>query len=511
MATRRLRAFKRWMNSQGIEYSGALGFVDSSEGDGISVRALCDLKEGDVVARIPKATCLTIQTSGAHEVIESVGFGGYLGLAVALMYERSLGESSPWADYLQLLPCQECLPLLWTLDEVDFLLRGTELHKTMKEDKALIYEDWKENILPLLDSQHFNLNPIFFGIEQYFAAKSLIYSRSFEIDDYHGFGMVPLADLFNHKTAAEDVHFTSVFSNSDSESDDDCKKNDMHANTGDNEPSIKTSSDVEGSNTTFVGKNPCHGSDLDCSSVLGDHTTMLEMVMVKDVEVGAEIFNTYGSLGNAALLHRYGFTEPNNPFDIVNIDLELVLQWSSSLFSSRYSRARLSLWRRLDFSGCVSENTEYFEISFDGEPQIELLILLYTMLLPEDAYYDLDLRVSTAGNFNGAIGMILLKGKSMWKEASELSGDMLLTKDVCNALCSLADMRECFYTSNSIEDDIKALENCCIIRERKLYHSLMLRVSERRILKRLRTYAAVDARSFKVAKQSSSMKKVRKT
>ncbi|THG00914.1 hypothetical protein TEA_001317 [Camellia sinensis var. sinensis] len=31
-------------------------------------------------------------------------------------------------------------------------------------------------------------------------------------DDYYGFGMVPLADLFNHKTGAEDVHFTSISS-----------------------------------------------------------------------------------------------------------------------------------------------------------------------------------------------------------------------------------------------------------------------------------------------------------
>lgn len=225
-----------------------------------------------------------------------------------------------------------------------------------------------------------------------------------------------------------------------------------------------------------------------------------------------QIFNTYGSLGNAALLHRYGFTEPNNLFDIVNIDLELVLQWCSFLFSSRYIRARLSLWRRLGFSGCVSQNTQYFEISFDGEPQIELLILLYIMLLPEDTYYDLDLRVSAAGNFNGSVGMIFLKeGKSLCEAGSELRGDMLLTKNVCNALCSLADMRESFYTSNSIEYDIKALENCCIMRERKLYHSLVLRVSERRILKRLRTYAAVGARSFKFAKRSWLTKKVKKT
>ena len=67
--------------------------------------------------------------------------------------------------------------------------------QTVQEDKALVYEDWRENILPLLDSEPSKLNPAFFGVEQYFAAKSLISSRSFEIDDYHGFGMVPLADL----------------------------------------------------------------------------------------------------------------------------------------------------------------------------------------------------------------------------------------------------------------------------------------------------------------------------
>ncbi|XP_072085856.1 uncharacterized protein [Arachis hypogaea] len=90
--------------------------------------------------------------------------------------------------------------------------------KTVQEDKALICEDWKENIFPLLDSAPSRLNPTFFGIKQYFAAKSLISSRGFEIDDFHGFGMVPLADLFNHKTGAEDVHFTA---SSNSVADDD--------------------------------------------------------------------------------------------------------------------------------------------------------------------------------------------------------------------------------------------------------------------------------------------------
>lgn len=65
----------------------------------------------------------------------------------------------------------------------------------MKEDQALICEDWKESILPLLEVESFQLNPSYFSVQDYFAAKTLISSRSFEIDDYHGFGMVPLADL----------------------------------------------------------------------------------------------------------------------------------------------------------------------------------------------------------------------------------------------------------------------------------------------------------------------------
>ena len=65
----------------------------------------------------------------------------------------------------------------------------------MKEDRTLLYEDWKECILPLIESGPLKLNPNSFGVEQYFAAKTLVTSRSFEIDDYHGFGMVPLADL----------------------------------------------------------------------------------------------------------------------------------------------------------------------------------------------------------------------------------------------------------------------------------------------------------------------------
>jgi len=139
MATsRRLRAFKRWMQANGVDCSEALNLVDD-ENDGVSVRAFCDLKEGDVVANISKTACLTIKTSGAREMIESADLDGSLGLSVALMYERSLGEESPWAGYLQILPIQEDLPLVWSLEDLDSLLSGTELHKAVGEGRSCSY------------------------------------------------------------------------------------------------------------------------------------------------------------------------------------------------------------------------------------------------------------------------------------------------------------------------------------------------------------------------------------
>nr|KYP43054.1 Ribosomal N-lysine methyltransferase 3 [Cajanus cajan] len=481
-----MRAFKRWMKSKGFQWCDALEFVDTPE-EGIKVRALCELKEGDVVAKMPKEACLTTKTSGAREIIEEAGLDGHLGLAFAIMYERSLSGDSPWAGYLQLLPFQECVPICWTLDEVDELLCGTELHQTVQEDKALIYEDWKENILPLLEVAPSKLNPKFFGIEQYFAAKSLISSRSFEIDDYHGFGMVPLADLFNHKTGAEDVHFTAMSSNYESDTDVDGCNNDEGIVE---EEALAQNSSID-------------------MTVEGD-TSMLEMIMIKNVSGGVEVFNTYGLLGNAALLHRYGFTEQDNSYDIVNIDMELVIQWCSTAFSDRHCRARVSLWRRLGYSACGIQNSEYFEISFDGEPQIELLNLLQIMLLPDTAYHRLDLSVSVSGNCHESNGAstTLLNDNIIPNKAFDMSKKSLLPKNVCGALLSLADMRESLYGSKSIEDDIEALGRCSLVREKKLYHSLMLRINERKVLQKLRNYAS---QPFKVTNQSLPRKKLKRT
>ncbi|XP_074576984.1 uncharacterized protein LOC141833437 isoform X1 [Curcuma longa] len=470
--TRRIRAFKRWMKSHGLVCSDALEIVDDGcFGEGISVRAVCDLKEGDLVATIPKSACLTIQTSGAREMIESADLAGTLGLAVAVMYERSLGPASPWHGYLQLLPDRECVPLVWSLQEVDAFLSGTELHKTVKEDKSFVYEDWREFIKPLVLSGTWNIDPDRFGVEQYFSAKSLVSSRSFQIDSRYGFGMVPLADLFNHKTGAEHVHFTSVTSSSSSDDDGD---SDISYESHDGESSIANS------NTRSSGEDD----------------TNLEMIIVKYAEAGCEVFNTYGIIGNAALLYRYGFTEPDNQYDIVNIDLALVVRWCSSAFSSRYCRARVSCWRKLNYLGSANQHCEYFEISCDGEPELELLVLLYIIFLQEEDYEKLGYTSDALVNLDESTAIVkLVKATSnkRMKMDQKTPGDikeLLVSDNVCSALSSLADLRESLYGSSSVEEDTQKIERCLRVKEMKEYHSLVLRKCERLILSRLRDYAS---------------------
>lgn len=217
-------------------------------------------------------------------------------------------------------------------------------------------------------------------------------------------------------------------------------------------------------------------------------------------------------MGNAALLHRYGFTEPDNPYDIVNIDLELVIEWSSSSFTSRYTRARLALWKKLGYTGCESQNSEYFEVSSTGEPQTELLILLYILLLPDDAYNKLDIAVSSRASLSNE-GRVLSSsplheitiGKHKFV-LGQSENDVLLTDGVCEALLTIVDKRESLYGSlTCLEDDIARLKTCCLPRERRLYHSLVLRVSERKILKQLRSYIRTKTNEFSGGKRRKKM------
>lgn len=127
------------MRDNHVKYSDGLSFHIGDSVADIGVKALYDLHEGEMIATIPKQACLTILTTEAEALLSEAELGGGLGLAVALMYERSIGELSKWSGYLRLLPFQQYLPFVWSLPEIDRLLTGTELHKVRVEENPCLF------------------------------------------------------------------------------------------------------------------------------------------------------------------------------------------------------------------------------------------------------------------------------------------------------------------------------------------------------------------------------------
>ncbi|BBN12812.1 hypothetical protein MPTK1_5g23080 [Marchantia polymorpha subsp. ruderalis] len=615
-----------------------------------------------------------------------------------------------------------------------FLLGPSCIRQVIKEDRLLIEEDWMESIVPLTESNPAEFPAEWFTLDRFLAAKALVSSRAFEVDEYHGYGMVPLADLFNHKTADEDVHFTSVDSDMESEADDaeseveelphveslqkgkmqaqgtnlearksterkgsryldiegrqldvdmkqegsvktrrssrrinrsleendqtllvheadesttlevgrkrrkkqaqivkdeadigtvekplrkaNRKGKDPHSTVEEYESTIdakdikiveagdrrrgthrkkmdlevqeaseaqqiarkrdkktkveekhvKSESDCKVSQNSRsrsklkhvnVHQNDVHSeenysikrqeieeersgkkkktkagtevvNEVEVSSEVSSQawegtSELLEMILVKDVAGGSEVFNTYGTLSNAGLLHRYGFTELNNPFDIVNIDLSFVVDSLKKAFTSRHIRRRLTNWRKVGCAPLVSQDDEYFEITATGRPQEEFIMLLYMVHLSEDAFETLSNASAGCDSVNWVESASIAAAcfdSDNWIEATakilecrgpskdlpvakrnkkakqgrkqELvnkvkqevdSEARLLSTSVCNTMLEALRSRDGLYPSDSIEDDEIILSESDSSQEPQKFHALRLRISERSILK----------------------------
>lgn len=100
-----------------------------------------------------------------------------------------------------------------------------------------------------------------------------------------------LIPRFNHKTGAEDVHFTSISSHLIPESDEEENlKNDLYEYVGNPEDNL-VSEEYENSGSgeqSTLSVLSTEGSS-SVPSAFGDDPTILEMIMVKDVKSGTEV------------------------------------------------------------------------------------------------------------------------------------------------------------------------------------------------------------------------------
>lgn len=249
------------------------------------------------------------------------------------------------------------------------------------------------------------------------------------------------------------------------------------------------------------------------------------------------MYNTYGQLSTAALLHRYGFTEfppqsghtvssdqagsflINNPFDICNVDVQTVIEGvrgfllldpkaRPGVMSARMGRSCVRICSDFHFPPLLSQSTSYYEFNFSGQPQTELLLLLKLLLLSEVEV----LRI--AGQRHNVTSLSFLAEALGWKmttkkrtaipyEEKETEDDVeeevrqwiLSSREVFDCLLHVLDLRERLYSGKrTLEMDKELLLKLNVKDNSREFRALVVRVSEREILRKCREWLEKNAR-----------------
>jgi len=479
-----------WMEDNGVWFYKRKVMLKAGgkyqAGFGYYVEANSNIKVSDKLCKIPKKVVLSVPNSGIAKELNEAMLIGELATALALLYERDRGAESFWFTYLKSLPEYEPLPYFWTNDEREFL-KGTDSEKIVAKYPGLLKEDYDTLVKPLLAAHPDKFKPSAFEFEKLLQAMSLVSSRAFNVDSYHGDSMVPLADLFNHKTAAETVHFESddvcavcgVVSGCEHEMNEDDDDDDMSGNddddtsgheddntAGDDDDSgdddhDHTSRDDDGNMSGGFGnlseaKVQHNGHKTGKEADNSGEGNEIDMVAIRPAKKGEEIFNTFGELSNSCLLTKYGFTEIDNPYDTVDLKTSLIISaLPTNIMKERFELASKLLKQKV------------YEVGYNGQVEDNLIKVLRICTLPDSKYQEW--KALPKDEQRDAIGdqktTFLLKGN----RGSVIAGAILL------ALEARAER----YPS-TLELDEKLMRTIQGITK----FALILRVSERRIIER---------------------------
>lgn len=220
-AREREAALAAWLEEQGVWLSDKYSWgktahplrmesetVEDFEISGRGLLARKEIQQGESILTVPPQCLMTkqraMQEMGTKIVPESMG--EYVALALFLIHERSLGASSFFAPYIDILPTVEEVGQTWTWNEEDLaLLTGSgvlastaSLRAKLKADHALVLE---ETIRPN------GLNEETYSWDAWEWAFSMLFSRAINLRETEELALVPYADLLNHSPYCSSYFF----------------------------------------------------------------------------------------------------------------------------------------------------------------------------------------------------------------------------------------------------------------------------------------------------------------
>lgn len=353
----RLDALMTFLKRMGVHYDDNVIRFCKSGVHGYGVIACAAINTGHTVASIPKSAVLSVQTASLWQDINKNGNNGdntvdddyvewnrsrreewcppLFQLAAAVLFERAVMRTrSRWHEYMDLLPkslVEIGVPMAYKDTTLRAWFGGTGVDCMAGKMRKMVKEVFDSCIWKLFAHRGQELG---FGkdvtskvtYEQFLVAFGCVTSRAFQVDEYHGSSMVPVADMFNHGMNCEHVHIEEQELEGDIREGNSCsgagdtlgdaeeEEGVDYGDEGDDERDEKVRV-----NETEEEKENCEEGDEDGSTSVmhdakGDNGDLV-VRCVRDVKSGDEVFNTFGQKGNTLLYLNYGFTDGDNGYD----------------------------------------------------------------------------------------------------------------------------------------------------------------------------------------------------
>ena len=223
---------------------------------------------GEVLLRVPLGAVMSPKTAAEDapalaQALLRRNASSSLQLTAHVLLEVARGKSSRWAPYLETLPREYDLPLLWAPAEAESLLEGTALLQTVQTQRRTADREFAvltESVAEIEAANPNSLPESFMEKGRFMWALATVLSRSFSVNVENTLVpiLVPAADVFN---------------------------------TG------------------------LEGSELR----LDDTGAAVQVVSGKDYSRGEQVFLQLGPQGNSELMARQGFAFADNPHNTVNM------------------------------------------------------------------------------------------------------------------------------------------------------------------------------------------------
>jgi hypothetical protein len=219
-------------------------------------------------------------------------------------------------------------------------------------------------------------------------------------------------------------------------------------------------------------------------------TNRLNMIAVRDIRKGDEIFNTYGPLSDGELLRRYGFL-PNssrNPHNSVTISFKELFAACDKVYG--FENPRLVQKKVLELTNETSSSR--FEVFPNGRPSRKLIAIADAIFSveeddeeeeDEDEEFELEKKDIRAKEITEALNLVAIRALTPGKRYPTAR------REAYKSIQTLLD-----HASRAKRSDVNFRENC--IDRRRVVMALRVRLSE--------------LKTFSMCRKWLSMGKVRK-